>query len=92
MMSEGNGRSSGGRERPNTRLEVDDPEHCKKCGGELPKSDYKDSQGRPMFWAKLNWQSIELCPDCWAEKEIDKLRSLWMERYGGECAEVLWDV
>lgn len=80
-----------GAERADSRLAVDDPEHCKECGDELPESGHTDSQGRPMFWRDLEWHSIEYCPDCWAREEIAELRSRCMERYGGECAEVLWD-
>jgi hypothetical protein len=75
--------------RSDSRLEKDDPEHCKKCGAEIPSDGYHDSHGRPMSWSGTDWVSLELCPDCWARGKIRKIRWECTERYAGEVPEVL---
>ncbi|SFT06333.1 hypothetical protein [Halostagnicola kamekurae] len=66
--------------RDNSRLEIDDPEHCKQCGAELPDVDEKDAQGRPLVWTKGQWESLEICADCWTDQELEKLRgSAWTD-------------
>ena len=77
--------------REDSKLEVEDMEHCKKCGAELPIDQHQayDGEGRPMNFTIDGWQSIELCPDCWVEPQLEKLADECMERYAGELAEVL---
>lgn len=81
--------------RDGSRLEVEDPEHCKKCGGELPTGpcDATDAHGRPMIWssALADWQTIVKCPDCWARERIEGLIGECQDRYAGNVPEVLAD-
>ena len=90
-MSSDHDQSGDAVSRPNSRLEIDDPKHCKECGGELAEGESEDAQGRPLNWGGGQWHSIELCPECWTEKRLDKLRRLCMDRYRGQCSEVLWN-
>ncbi len=85
-----------GAQRRQSKLEVDDPKHCKECGGELPTGplESEDKQGRPEIWSsKLGkFVTIELCPDCWTNEQLKKLRRQCQERYDGNLPEVLEDV
>ena len=82
--------------RDGSRLEVDDPEHCKECGVEIQHPDFHahDAQGRPMTYIQGDdgpeWISLERCADCWAEEKVEELASECMDRYGGSLAEVLY--
>ena len=81
----------GVKRRDGSRLEIDDPEHCKRCGAEIPSGGDTDAQGRPMSWIEGDWVTLELCHDCWARDHVEKLQSECMERYNGELAGVLAD-
>jgi len=83
-------------DRDGTRLEVDDPEYCKKCGGEIPYNEdfhAHDPQGRPMSYIgdRDEWVVLEYCPDCWAEERIHELIAESYSRFHGEIGEVLAD-
>jgi predicted amidophosphoribosyltransferase len=76
--------------RRGTRLESDDPKHCKKCGAEIPHvDDYTDKYGRPIAWVSGDWVALERCHDCWAKDQLRQLRFECMERYNGHSSEVL---
>ena len=79
--------------RDGTRLEQDDPQHCKMCGGRINVVSAHDSQGRPMSWdySSGEWIVLEKCADCWADEKLDELWSECMTRYDGTCAKELWD-
>lgn len=80
--------------REHSKLEVEDPEHCKKCGAELPTDKFTiyDAQGRPMNWTDDgDFEVIEKCPDCWAERKIQLLKDESRSRYTGELPEALVD-
>jgi len=80
--------------RADSRLELDDPQHCKDCGAHLGLEDEPtDDHGRPMTWIypELDWESVEICKDCWAEEQLDALRHECMARYNGELSGVLTD-
>lgn len=78
--------------RRGSRLELDDGEYCKRCGAELPGSK-TNPDGQRIIWDSdgLEWNVIELCPECWTEKRLQMLRGECMARYAGECSEVLWN-
>jgi hypothetical protein len=80
-------------DRDGSRLEIEDPEHCKKCGAELPTGwcDTTDDLGRPMIWRSAlgEWVAIEKCPDCWARERIEGLIGECSDKYAGEVPEVL---
>jgi len=76
--------------RDESRLEVDDPKHCKQCGAPISFDDFSATvEGKPMVWVDGDWVILEKCHDCWAEAKVDELASECMDRYGGELAEVL---
>lgn len=77
--------------REYSKLEVEDPEHCKECGAEIPtnKDTVYDEQGRPMNWTDdLEFVTIEKCPDCWVARKIERLEDECMSRFAGELPEV----
>ena len=79
--------------RDGTRLENDDPQHCKKCGSRISVDDVHDSQGRPLSWdsTEQDWVVIERCVECWSDKKLRNLSIDCMERYNGACSKELWE-
>lgn len=79
--------------RRGSRLEVEDPEHCKECGAEIPTDEITvhDEQGRPQNLRSDTWEwvTIERCHDCWAEEKLRELCRESEARYAGEVSGVL---
>lgn len=57
--------------RAGTRLEVDDPYHCKRCGWELPVMMVDG----PIAGGETEYEAVELCGRC-KGKHFNKLLNL----------------
>jgi len=69
--------------RNHSKLEKDDPGHCKKCGAELPDGtfDTVDEQGRPEIFYNGEFVGIEKCGACWLKEQMSGIRSEFDRRY-----------
>lgn len=87
--------SSSDSRRPGSKLEVDDPDYCKRCGAEIQCDDdadwvVRDEDGvYESYDGRGEWKRVEKCIDCWLDSELAVLRTRAESIYDGELPEVL---
>lgn len=66
-----------GSSRERSKLAVDDPDYCKRCGAKIPFNDSRetfsrDADGVPSVVYEGEVVQIERCPECWLKRAIDR--------------------
>jgi len=74
--------------RKSSKLENDDPKHCKKCGAKIDHEGPTDNSGRPLTWMPYgpdvdepHWEPIERCRECWVQDHVDEIEMAAEHRY-----------
>ncbi len=62
--------------RKNSRLEVDDPQHCKECGAEI-EIDTDGEDGMRYDFLQDDYVAVERCAACFAEIALKKVSLMY---------------